>query len=424
VVKANSLADNTLELTATNGAGTITDFGSQFQGFQTITIDSGASWDVAGSLSAFQGVTITGFDTDDKLDLEGLSSDVGDKVDRNGDVLTITDSGNHLLGTIQLSGDFTGDFFHLVDDGNHGSYLEEDTTPCYCRGTRIRTPAGDRRVEDLRIGDLITTLGGEALPLKWIGRRSYRDWQAVGNEDVQPILFKAGCIADLVPARDLYVSPEHAMFVDGMLIPARHLVNEASIVKMQDVETVDYFHLEFDRHVVVFAEGAAAESFVDDDSRMLFHNAEEYRELYPDEPRGQDAEFCAPRVEAGYALEAVRRALAARALRLWSDGAADSPRLGYLDRATRNMVEGWAVGDGPVRLAVVINGAVVGQTLANRPRGDLERSGLGDCGFRFTLPQPLSSELGHRIEIRRESDWSLLTDASVTLKPIPAARAS
>jgi len=67
---------------------------------------------------------------------------------------------------------------------------------------------------------------------------------------------------------------------------------------------------------------------------------------------------------------------------------------------------------------------VVGQTLADRTRADLKLSGLGECGFQFMLPQPLSPELSHRIEVRRESDWTLLTGAPVTLKPTQAARAA
>ncbi len=166
----------------------------------------------------------------------------------------------------------------------------------------------------MKIGDLITTADGDVLPIKWIGRRSYRDWLAVGNPEVQPILFKAGSIADHVPARDLYVSPEHAMFLDGVLIPARHLVNGVSILKIEGMEEIEYFHFEFDRHVVIYAEGAAAESFVDDDSRMLFHNADEYRRLYPDEPLSDRLiEFCAPRASrtAIRNLETLRRGLTA-----------------------------------------------------------------------------------------------------------------
>src|SRR5262249_6879595 len=153
----------------------------------------------------------------------------------------------------------------------------------FCRGTRIRTPKGEVAIEALEIGDLVAVAGGPALPLKWIGRRSYRDWQAAGKPEVQPGLFKAGSLADHIPARDLRASREHAMLLNGVLVPARHLVNGVSILKLEDMEQIDYFHLELERHAVIFAEGAAAESFADDDSRAAFHNADEYRALYPSE---------------------------------------------------------------------------------------------------------------------------------------------
>ena len=422
VVVAQATAANTLELSAARGAGAIQGFGSQYQGFQTVTIDSGATWDIAGTVAGFNGTTIAGFGSHDRLDLTDLTFDAGDTVtlDSGSDLLTIKDAGGTVLATVQLDGSVSGDLFKLVSDGNGGTFAEEsDYAACYCRGTHIRTPGREVAVEDLRIGDLVLTAGGEALPLKWIGRRFYRDWLAVGNADVQPILFKAGSLADGVPARDLYVSPEHAMYLDGMLVPARHLVNGVSILKMAGMDAVDYFHLEFDRHVVILAEGAMAESFVDDDSRMLFHNADEYRRLYPDERPGRGAEFCAPRVESGYALEALRRAMMARATRLLPSRTAFVPvQCGYIDRATRTAVEGWALGDGAVSLAIVINGAVVGRALADRRRADLSASGLGDCSFRFALPRPLSPELSHRIEVRRESDWSLLHGGPITLEAV------
>jgi hypothetical protein len=115
------------------------------------------------------------------------------------------------------------------------------------------------------------------------------------------------------------------MFLDGMLVPASHLVNGVSILKMSGMEEIDYFHLEFDRHVIILAEGAAAESFVDDGSRMLFHNEDEYRRLYPDEARNGDTEFCAPRVEDGFELDALRRTLAMRATCLPRDQRESSP---------------------------------------------------------------------------------------------------
>jgi Hint domain len=215
------------------------------------------------------------------------------------------------------------------------------------------------------------------------------------------------------------------MFLEGVLVPARHLVNRASIVKCAGMDDIEYFHLEFDRHVVILAEGAPAGSFVDDDSRMLFHNADEYRRLYPDERRGRYTEFCAPRVEAGYERDMLHRKLMARAERLSADGTAGATpaRLGYLDRATRSAVEGWAfagMGEGPVKLAILVNGAVVGQAVADRYRAGL---GFGDghCSFRFDLPRGLSADDSHRIEVRRESDWSPLHGGRVLLRPAPGA---
>jgi hypothetical protein len=418
-VEALTSAANTIELTSGASVGTISGVGTQYQNFQTVTIDNHAAWAVGGTTAALEGVTIDGFNSHDRLDLSDLTYNSGGTATVNGSDLIIDGS-----ITIQMDGGITSDTFQLLSDGGSGTFVEEsDYTPCYCRGTRIRTAKGEVAVESLRIGDLVVTADGAVLPIKWIGRRDYRDWLAVGNAEVQPILFKAGSIADDVPTRDLYVSPEHAMFLNGMLVPALHLVNGGSVVKVERMEEIEYFHLEFDRHVVIFAEGAAAESFVDDDSRMLFHNADEYRRLYPDEPRGRFTEFCAPRVEADAALDVLHRTLATRAARLLPNGTAaqSSPRLGYLDRATRSTIEGWAfagAGEGPVRLAILVNGAVVGQTVADRYRADLEAAGIGNGrhAFRFALPHGLSPDIAHRIEVRREDDWSVLKGAPAMLE--------
>jgi hypothetical protein len=314
-IVANSAGTNTLELSATGGSGTISDLGTKYQGFQTITIDSGASWTVAGTIAGFHGATIHGFGMQDTLDLKNLAYSSGDTATLNGsDLLTVKDAGGETLANIQLSGDFTDDFFHLADDGHGGSYVtENDSPPCYCLGTLVLTDRGQAAVEDLQIGDRLITASGVAMPLKWIGRRGYRGWAARRNDQAQPIRFKAGSIADGIPARDLLVSPEHAMFLDGMLIPARHLVNGVSILKTTGMDDIQYFHLELDEHAVIVAEGALSESFADDNSRGMFHNASEFRMLYPNQPHRIFAQFCAPRVEDGAELESVRCRLSERA---------------------------------------------------------------------------------------------------------------
>jgi hypothetical protein len=101
------------------------------------------------------------------------------------------------------------------------------------------------------------------------------------SRNVTPILIEAGALDENLPRRDLYVSPEHSLYIDGVLVPAEHLVNGVSVVRCINAESVHYFHIELERHDVIFAEGAAAETFVDCDNRLMFHNAAEFNELYP-----------------------------------------------------------------------------------------------------------------------------------------------
>ncbi len=307
-------ASNTLELTSGATAGTLSGLGTKYTGFQTVTIDSGASWTVAGTMTGIGGTTIQGFNTHDTLNLTNLSFASGDTVnlDSGTDILTILSAdGTTVLDTVHLAGNFTGDFFHLADNGNYGSYITEDGTPCYCRGTLILTDKGEVAVEDLKIGDLLVTKSGAARPIRWIGTRSYNGRFAAGNRDILPVLIKADALGDNVPKRDLWVSPLHAMYLDGVLIPAMHLVNGTSIVQVESFDTVEYFHLELDTHDVIVAEGALSESFIDDDSRAMFHNAPEYALLYPTAEHGQVV-YCAPIVEDGELLETIRRRIDAR----------------------------------------------------------------------------------------------------------------
>jgi len=344
-------------------------------------------------------------------------------IDSTTDVLTLTQSNGTVDFSEQLSGNYAGEYFHLASDGSGGTLITVDTTPCYLRGTRVLTDRGEVPVEDLAIGDRLVTLDGEAKPIRWIGRRRFDGWLAAGNIDIQPICFRAGSIGDQVPARDLLVSPEHAMFLDGALIPARRLVNGVSIFPAAEMEEVEYFHLELARHDVIFAEGAASETFLDDGGRGMFQNVYEYHRLYPEAPRYVEPEYCAPRVEDGYELEAVRRRLNGRAARLAPDGTASPPRAlhGHLEQVTRHLIEGWAFEPADpgarLRLAILANDAVIGEVVADRHRTDLAAAGVGDGGhaFAFHLPRGFAPDRAHRVEVRRALDWTPLPGAPKTL---------
>src|SRR5215831_12921388 len=171
---------------------------------------------------------------------------------------------------------FAGDF---PRNPHHGD------PPCYCRGTLILTQGGEVRVEDLAIGDMVVTVSGEAKPIKWIGRRGYARRFIAGNPGVLPIVVRAGALAPEIPVRDLWLSPGHALLLDGVLVSSEHLINGLTILQAKAVDQVEYFHLEFEEHEVILAEGAPAESYVECGNRRGFHNAHEFAELYPNDTR-------------------------------------------------------------------------------------------------------------------------------------------
>ncbi len=156
---------------------------------------------------------------------------------------------------------------------------------CFLKGTRILTPQGEARIEDLRIGDLVTTAGGKAVPIKWLGRNSYKKSDAAWPRSVVPIRISRFAIDEDTPRNDLYLSPKHALFIDGILIPVKELVNGTSIVSAipPNMETLEYLQIVLDTHEVIWAEGVRAETFVAKGKAdyEVFANFAEYDRLYP-----------------------------------------------------------------------------------------------------------------------------------------------
>jgi hypothetical protein len=261
---------------------------------------------------------------------------------------------------------------------------------------------------------MVETLHAGLQKIKWIGRRSYDGRFIAGNKDILPIRIATGAIAENVPARDLFVSPGHAICIDGALIHAFRLVNGVSITQAASVESLTYYHIETANHEVIFAENCPAETFIDENFRAQFQNASQFRALYP----GQSAAgiACLPRLEDGFLLHAIQRRLSARA-GILPPSAMHGALRGYVDEPGPAICSGWAQDadnpETPVCLDIVLGGTRVARVLANLYRADLRQAGLGSgChAFRASLPAGVTGQL----EVRRAADGAELawTDAAL-----------
>lgn len=168
-------------------------------------------------------------------------------------------------------------------------------------------------MERLRVGDVVPGPHGEGQAIIWLGHRSLACARHPRPQDAWPIRVRAGAFGDGVPARDMRLSPDHAVFVDGVLIPVRYLVNGATIVQ-ERAARVTYWHVEFARHGVLFAEGLACESYLDTGNRGAFANGGAVVQQHPDFALAiWSAAACAPLVRDGEALLCVRAMLAGQA---------------------------------------------------------------------------------------------------------------
>ena len=265
LVDGGSAAKSILELGSGATTGTLSGFGSEYVNFGTLTFAPSAQWLFETSIANAPTV-IGGFDHGDTIDVTGFTA-TNTGVVAGGTSVTLTNSGGtHEVLNFRAS---VGSFTIATGPGISGTDI---TTLCFCPGTMIRTPNGEVKVEHLSVGDTVTTLGDNTQRITWIGHGKVLATKGKRGPATSVIVRK-GALADNMPNSDLHVTKGHSLYFDGVLIPVEFLVNHKSILWDDKAQEVEIYHVELPTHDVLFANGAAAESYRDDGNRWLFQNA-------------------------------------------------------------------------------------------------------------------------------------------------------
>jgi len=196
----------------------------------------------------------------------------------DGTIKTVTGTTFYLADGRQVFTPIDGSSLHnatlistsWVPNSTSVPYPSLDVT-CFVAGTQIATAEGDAPVETIKPGDIVRGFEGEDLILCKSLQRSFTARDFAANPKLRPVRISAGALGEGLPVRDLLVSRQHRMLVNSrivhrmfgvseVLIPAIKLTDLPGIFIDETVEQVTYFHLLFDRHEVIIAEGAPTES--------------------------------------------------------------------------------------------------------------------------------------------------------------------
>ncbi len=206
-----------------------------------------------------------------------------------------------------------GQVYTFAETGFNSAFV----VPCFAAGTRILTRRGEVAVEDLEVGDeAMALVGGGYSAIKWIGSRTVDCAGSSSPASLWPLCVSAGAFGPGRPHRDLILSPDHAVFVNGSLIPVRYLENGITVARAP-VDAVTYFHVELERHDVLLAEGMPAESYLDTGNRGDFQGVSRgiaaAGEMQSMARQVWAEQACAPLHTSGPAVAAARLLLAERA---------------------------------------------------------------------------------------------------------------
>ena len=207
------------------------------------------------------------------------SATASDYIDPNGGQVVVGPNGRYVVNLFVTEDNATEsvESITFASSGNSATI----SILCFVAGTRIATGSGPTLVENLCSQDIVRITDGIYRRVLWIGQQR-RTPEFARFEDYLPVKISAGALDDNLPIRDLYLSPDHAVLVDGHLVHAKALVNGKTIVQMTDwAGDIEYYHIETEAHDIIYAEGVPCETFIDNVSREQFDNYAEYQALYP-----------------------------------------------------------------------------------------------------------------------------------------------
>ncbi|WP_127559313.1 Hint domain-containing protein [Nioella ostreopsis] len=248
----------------TGGAGTVTDLDNDDE-FDSLDND-GNGWLYAGTL-VIDGITMPVF----------------------------TNNGSFPAGAQQIynPGPSTVTWPLTLDSSITSTFTAANFAFCFAAGTGIATPNGEVAVETLAIGDLVLTAEGASVPVKWIGRQTV--FPMFGPADrLMPVRFAAGSLGDGLPRTDLTVTADHGMLVEDVICHAGALVNGTTITRVplsEMGERYTVYHVETEAHEIILANGAPAETFIDNVSRRVFDNYAEFEALYGEVPEMEELPY-------------------------------------------------------------------------------------------------------------------------------------
>jgi len=206
-----------------------------------------------------------------------------------------------------------------------------DVGTCFLAGSMIETPDGSVAVEDIHVGDsVVAYVDGvaEVRNVIWTGTKHVTvNPSLAADEAGYPVRIRENAIADGVPNKDLLVTAEHCLFVDGKFVPARMHVNGSSIAYDRSITSYDYYHVETADHAVIKANNVLTESYLDTGNRAEMRQEGNVVRLGGSPVKTWEKDGAAPLCVDRAIVEPLFQRLAARAEALGLESVEPAPEL-------------------------------------------------------------------------------------------------